>query len=230
MNELATLVRKHDFERYICSLFAPAKARPHLWALQAIAYELLRIPSSVSEEMVGLIRLKWWQEEITKLYDTGVHTHPTLRIVAGLLATSPLKPEDYILLIDTLTEQIGEPYNSERILKTLQVYYELLAKTVNDNHHREFYGSIGNVQASIALVRSYAKQQKEEQLQQLLKQELMQSPLPKSASRYLRALYTLNRCWLVRIKAFRTHGSPALTQPLSSPALRLASGVILGHR
>jgi len=230
INELAALVRQHDYERYICTLFAPAKARPHLWMLQTIAYELLRVPSASSEEMIGLIRLKWWQEEITKLYNTSAHTHPTLQLSAPLVATSPLSPADYQPLIDALVEQISDPHNPEHISKALQVYYALLAKTAGGGKHEEHYRTIGDVQAHIAMIRATAKQEKEAQLQELLKKELTQLQLPNEASAYLRALYALNQCWIARIHAFRTDGRPSITQPISMLALRLAYGVILRHK
>jgi len=55
------IVRAADPDRYIADLFAPAEARPHLFALHAFAVEVAAIRSKVREPALGEIRLKWWE-------------------------------------------------------------------------------------------------------------------------------------------------------------------------
>jgi NADH dehydrogenase [ubiquinone] 1 alpha subcomplex assembly factor 6 len=62
------LVQKHDHDRYLLSLFAPADARPALWALFALNYEIAKTRDVVSDTNLGLIRLQWWRDEIAKIY------------------------------------------------------------------------------------------------------------------------------------------------------------------
>jgi phytoene synthase len=70
----AQIVRTHQRATYICTLFAPLPARNYLYALFAFMSEIEQIRLSVSEEMVGLIRLQWWRDAIEKCY-TGVTPH-----------------------------------------------------------------------------------------------------------------------------------------------------------
>jgi phytoene synthase len=55
-------VRAGDKNRYLADLFAPAAARPHLFALQAFNLEIANVRRRVTEPMAGEIRLQWWRE------------------------------------------------------------------------------------------------------------------------------------------------------------------------
>lgn len=61
------LVRAHDKDRYLASLFAPAERRPYLFALYAFALEIARVRWLVKEPMAGAIRLQWWHEAVSGL-------------------------------------------------------------------------------------------------------------------------------------------------------------------
>src|SRR5437660_12894095 len=59
-SSLAALVRQHDRDRYQTTLFAPAERHEALLALYAFNYEIARVRETVSEPMLGQIRLQWW--------------------------------------------------------------------------------------------------------------------------------------------------------------------------
>jgi phytoene synthase len=61
------LVRAHDKDYFLTSLFAPAERRPYLFALYAFALEIGRVKSLVNEPMAGTIRLQWWLEAVNGL-------------------------------------------------------------------------------------------------------------------------------------------------------------------
>jgi phytoene synthase len=61
-------MRRHDPDRFLCALFAPAPAREDLLALGAFNLELARVREQVSEPMLGRIRLQWWREAVGELY------------------------------------------------------------------------------------------------------------------------------------------------------------------
>jgi phytoene synthase len=61
------LVRAHDKDRYLASLFAPADRRRYLFALYAFALEIARVKTLVKEPMAGMIRLQWWLEAVSGL-------------------------------------------------------------------------------------------------------------------------------------------------------------------
>ena len=50
-------MRRHDRDRYQTALFAPAARREALFALYAFNYEIARVRESVTQPMLGQIRL-----------------------------------------------------------------------------------------------------------------------------------------------------------------------------
>jgi phytoene synthase len=66
---LPTLLRRHDRDRFLASLCAPAARQPALWALLGFNYEIARVREVVSEPMLGQIRLQWWRDALDEIYD-----------------------------------------------------------------------------------------------------------------------------------------------------------------
>jgi 15-cis-phytoene synthase len=94
MNDAITaLVRRHDPDRFLTALFAPADRRDVLLTLYAFNHELARAREVVSEPPLAFIRLQWWREVVegdpkrhevaTPLWDA---------IAAGRLQASDLMP------------------------------------------------------------------------------------------------------------------------------------------
>ena len=83
LSPIAETVRRHDRERYLTALFAPAERREALFALYAFNHEVAKTREVVSEPTLGRIRLEWWRETIEGIYAGGnVRAH----YVAGPLA------------------------------------------------------------------------------------------------------------------------------------------------
>ena len=57
--------RALDRDRYLAALFAPAVARPALFALAAFGGETARVRDIVREPMLGEIRLQWWHDGLS---------------------------------------------------------------------------------------------------------------------------------------------------------------------
>tara|TARA_Y100001958_G_C21241771_1_gene569749 strand:- start:545 stop:1228 length:684 start_codon:yes stop_codon:yes gene_type:complete len=55
-------LRGLDGDLYLCHLFAPAEKRGALLTLYHLYADIARIPASVSDPMVGAIRLQWWRD------------------------------------------------------------------------------------------------------------------------------------------------------------------------
>ncbi len=64
LSHVAEIVRKHDPDRFLTALFAPAGRREALFTLYAFNHELARAREMVREPMMALIRLQWWREVI----------------------------------------------------------------------------------------------------------------------------------------------------------------------
>lgn len=67
-DECQRLVRTHDPDRFLISLYFPLERRPYLWALYAFNYEIAKTREIVTDTTIGLIRLQWWRDALEGLY------------------------------------------------------------------------------------------------------------------------------------------------------------------
>jgi NADH dehydrogenase [ubiquinone] 1 alpha subcomplex assembly factor 6 len=65
---LGRLVRQHDRDRFLTTLFAPPPAREALLALYAFNYEVAKTREVVTEPTLGRIRLQWWRDALEAAY------------------------------------------------------------------------------------------------------------------------------------------------------------------
>jgi phytoene synthase len=79
VDDLDTLVRRVDEDRWLASRFAPDQVRKRLIALYAVNYEIARTPETVSEAGLGAIRLEWWRAALEEIAEGFVaRSHPAL--------------------------------------------------------------------------------------------------------------------------------------------------------
>lgn len=93
-------LRRHDRERYLTTLFAPAEQRPALLALYAFNLEIARTRETVSEPMLGQIRLQWWREALGEVYAGTPRRHQVVELMAVTLPQSGISEESLLRLVD----------------------------------------------------------------------------------------------------------------------------------
>ena len=98
--ECARLVRASDPDRYFATLFAPAAARPSLFALYAFAGELAGIRRRVSEPMPGEIRLQWWRDALDDVFAGRTHGAPVADALARAAVAHDLPRPPFDAMID----------------------------------------------------------------------------------------------------------------------------------
>src|SRR5436309_9863777 len=99
---LSALVRRHDRDRYQTALFAPAERREALLALYAFNYEIARVRETVSEPMLGQIRLQWWREVLDAAYaGAPPRQHPVVVPLAAAIREFELSRGYFDRLIDS---------------------------------------------------------------------------------------------------------------------------------
>jgi phytoene synthase len=107
------LVRAHDRDRYLASLFAPAQHRPALHALYAFNIEIGRIRESAREPMPGEIRLQWWREVLLGERDGEGAAHPVAAALLETISRYRIDSERLIALVDAHTFDLyDEPFVS----------------------------------------------------------------------------------------------------------------------
>ncbi|HYZ21280.1 MAG TPA: squalene/phytoene synthase family protein [Rhodopila sp.] len=97
MNEtIAALVRRHDPDRFLTALFAPADRRDALLTLYAFNHEIARAREVASEPPLALIRLQWWREVI----EGADRRHEVATPLAEAIAAGRLQPALLLPLIE----------------------------------------------------------------------------------------------------------------------------------
>lgn len=71
-------LRRLDPDRWLTCLFAPDDRRPGLFALYAFNMEIARARESVTQPMIGQIRLQWWREAWEGIAAGKPRQHPVV--------------------------------------------------------------------------------------------------------------------------------------------------------
>lgn len=222
-DSLRAIVRDSDYERYICSLFVKAPYREHVWAVLALGNELLRIPANVTEEMAGLVRLKWWQEQFQHLArqdGQGRQDHQILAALAPALEDGIIKLDVVDALCESLAQQCGEAITLEHARQTMQHYYILLAHAAGETGADEVYEALGDQAAIIAMIRT--KCLKSEELQDAGEIITLLEPLDHHGKDTLcRKLTKHNWLWRKRIQKAVAKDDVAMLKTLPCFALQM---------
>ncbi|MBO6558961.1 MAG: squalene/phytoene synthase family protein [Nisaea sp.] len=96
----AAILRQHDPDRFRFALFAPRECREALFTLYAFNHEVAKTRESVSESMIGAIRLQWWRESIEGIYAGEPRQHEVVLPLADAVAAYDLPRAPFDALID----------------------------------------------------------------------------------------------------------------------------------
>jgi phytoene synthase len=159
----SALVRRLDYDRFAMALFAPAGRRDELLALFALNTEIARIPETVSEPLLGQMRLQWWREAVGELYDgKAARRHEILEALAGPIGAGRMTRASFDRLLDAREfDLMGRPPPT---LSDLVAYAEGTAATlhglgadllgIGDAPARAAIFDIGTAWALLGLVRA----------------------------------------------------------------------------
>jgi phytoene synthase len=100
----AEIVRRHDPDRFLTALFAPADRRGRLFTLYAFNHELARARESVSVPMLALIRLQWWREVV----DGAARRHEVAEPLAAAIASGALDRAALHAMLDAREAEADE--------------------------------------------------------------------------------------------------------------------------
>ncbi len=160
------LVRTGDKDRYLATLFAPAKYRRALFALYAFNFEVARIREVAREAMAGEVRLQWWSEVLSGSGRGEVAAHPVAAALRDAVVRYALPPRTLAELIDARRFDLyNEPMHDVAALedyaaRTSSALMELAARILADGrdpgarqflHHAGIAYAIGGLLASFAI-------------------------------------------------------------------------------
>jgi phytoene synthase len=96
LQSVEALVRRHDPDRFLTILFAPADKRSVLCTLYAFNHELARAHEVAREPGLALIRLQWWREVV----EGEKRPHEVAKPLAEALEAGLLPRADLLAMIE----------------------------------------------------------------------------------------------------------------------------------
>ncbi|MEZ5842139.1 MAG: squalene/phytoene synthase family protein [Hyphomicrobiaceae bacterium] len=121
--------RAYERDRYLAALLSPRAVRDDLIVIAAFAGEVARIPASVSEPMMGEIRLQWWRDalalETPSGHDATPSGHPVADAMRDLIERHDLDTTALNGLLDATARMLEDrPHRTERRLSATLVAIE----------------------------------------------------------------------------------------------------------
>lgn len=86
-------VRHHDQDRYLTGIFAPVERREDLFALYAFNLEIAKTAESVSEALLGHMRLQWWRDSLVEIYERRPREHAVVKALSRAVRARDLDRE-----------------------------------------------------------------------------------------------------------------------------------------
>jgi NADH dehydrogenase [ubiquinone] 1 alpha subcomplex assembly factor 6 len=124
----AAEVRRADYDRFLATLFAPAPARESLFALYAFNHEIAKVRETVTEPMLGRIRLQWWREALDGVYAGAPRAHPVAQALADAVRAHNLTRAHLERLLDA--REFDLEGRAPATLAELEGYAESTAATL----------------------------------------------------------------------------------------------------
>ena len=129
--QFARQLRKWDYDRYLCSLYATQQHRAGLWGLIAFNHEVARTAESVSEANIGMIRLKWWLEALDEIYGSKpTRQHEVVFVLERAIQTYNLPRESF----ETIIQARGMDLDFMKGFQTHDQFYDYLHDTAGTFH------------------------------------------------------------------------------------------------
>ncbi|XP_047584175.1 NADH dehydrogenase (ubiquinone) complex I, assembly factor 6 isoform X2 [Lutra lutra] len=137
------LLRKRDYEGYLCSLLLPAQSRSSAFALRAFNVELAQVKDSVSEKTIGLMRMEFWKKTVDDIYRDNPPQQP--------VALELWKEKN---LDDRAYRNIQELENYAENTQSALLYLTLEILGVKDLHADHAASHIGKAQGIVTCLRA----------------------------------------------------------------------------
>ncbi|XP_036731311.2 NADH dehydrogenase (ubiquinone) complex I, assembly factor 6 isoform X2 [Manis pentadactyla] len=137
------LLRKRDYEGYLCSLLFPTESRSSAFALRAFNVELAQVKDSVSEKTIGLMRMQFWKKTVDDIYCDSPPPQP---VAIELWKEKNLDDRAYCNIQEL--ENYAENTQSSLLYLTLEVL------GVKDLHADHVASHVGKAQGIVTCLRA----------------------------------------------------------------------------
>ncbi len=155
-------VRSQDYDRYLCTLFAPKRAQPAWFVLLAFNQEIVSISEVTTEEMTALIRFTWWREALDEMYGgQPVRQHPVALALNEVIHRYDLPRACFERLLEARLKDLEKvPFDTQEQFEaylddSAGALFQLMARCVdNTGEYADYCMALGRAWAMIGLLRS----------------------------------------------------------------------------
>ncbi|KAK2588016.1 hypothetical protein KPH14_004090 [Odynerus spinipes] len=156
------LVRKKDYENFLCTLLLPANIKGAGFVIRAFNVEIAQIEDQVSMNHIGAMRLHFWQETLNGIYNDLPPQTPVAEELQRVLRKHKLSKRYFKRLIDARLDKLEKSTfpNIEAMENYAEntvssIYYLLLEahgiKNMNADHAASHLGKAHGI---VTLIRS----------------------------------------------------------------------------
>ncbi|XP_064248114.1 NADH dehydrogenase (ubiquinone) complex I, assembly factor 6 isoform X1 [Passer domesticus] len=158
----AELVRKRDYEGFLCSLLLPAESRTSAFALRAFNVELAQIKDSITQKTTGLMRMQFWRDAVEDIYGDNPPHQPVATELWRAVKRHNLTKMWFMKIIDEREKNLDDrPYRNIQELETYAentqsalLYLTLETLGVRDIHADHAASHIGKAQGIVTCLRA----------------------------------------------------------------------------
>jgi phytoene synthase len=101
LSPIGEFARRHDPDRTLAAIFAPAERRETLFALIAFNHELARAREATTTQIAALIRLQWWRDAVAEAAaGQPARRHEVAAPLQAAIASGALDAGDLTAMID----------------------------------------------------------------------------------------------------------------------------------
>ena len=122
-------VHKHDYVHYLTSLHLPVGVRTAAFTLRAFNVETSRILESARELNLALMRLQWWRDAVTGIYQGKTLEHPVVTALSVAVKEHKLSKHWFTRLLDARQNDL-ESEGSPRTMLDVEKYAENTASAL----------------------------------------------------------------------------------------------------
>ncbi|XP_044514139.1 NADH dehydrogenase (ubiquinone) complex I, assembly factor 6 isoform X2 [Gracilinanus agilis] len=116
------LLRKRDYEGYLCCLLLPAEARSSAFALRAFNVELAQVKDSISQKTIGQMRMQFWRKAVEDMYSDNPPHQPVAIELWKAVKRHNLTKRWLLKIIDEREKNLDD--KAYRNIQELEAYAE----------------------------------------------------------------------------------------------------------
>ncbi|XP_078034656.1 NADH dehydrogenase (ubiquinone) complex I, assembly factor 6 homolog sicily isoform X1 [Augochlora pura] len=98
------LVRKYDYENFLCTLSLSAETRSAAFAIRAFNVEVAQVQDQTRDSKIGEMRLKFWSDAVNNTFKGNPPRSPVMLELARILRKHSLSKHYFKRLIDARLE------------------------------------------------------------------------------------------------------------------------------